>query len=255
VDMGIELGTFEEEERGGLITFSGSLLKALATGYNYSQPYDEEHHQLVDETFLAVLKKLRQKGLFRKEDIQNYNLIFELCYEQNIPEQRFRYLVDWDPSCLIVPGHSKPALPIHYVTRISEDIRGFRTIFEEGIRHFPKEMGGLFHKAAFDGVTAYQTTCEKYGKEEVDKIVNDTLENQENRSITTIESLTYAATKETVHLDCVYFLLRRCPAIVSVSTAPSPLAKRRIDNDRTSNSETEGTTMTLSMAMAMTTIA
>ena len=56
---------------------SGCLLNELAFhSDNVSHKIDdEEHEQLVDETFLAVRKKLRQKGLLKKEVIQTCNII------------------------------------------------------------------------------------------------------------------------------------------------------------------------------------
>ena len=61
--------------------------------------YDEIHQQLVDTKFLAVLIRLRRSGYLVQEDIQQYELVREMCRKMYISEQqRFLFLIEWDPS-------------------------------------------------------------------------------------------------------------------------------------------------------------
>ena len=54
---------------------------------------DEEHHQRVETTFLAVLIRLRRSGYLVQEDIQQYELVREMCRKMYISEQqRFLFL-------------------------------------------------------------------------------------------------------------------------------------------------------------------
>ena len=212
--LGVELGQFKRDERGGLITERANVLEKLASNgyYKKGENFDEEHQQLVDETFLAVMKRLRKSDLFQKEDIRKYNLLHGLCEQNIFAEQRFRYLADWDPKCLAIPDRYG-WLPIHCdMHHHYKYICGYQTVFEVGIRHFPTEIGFLFHKEPMYGETPYQLACREYGREEVEKLLDGAgSDDQENN---TIKALIYAVTEEKVHLDCVYFLLRREPVIL-----------------------------------------
>ena len=124
--LGIELGQFKEDQRGGLISSTtttttttttrtqqpggnnnnNNVLLRLVRTIDYTKKYDKEYQQLVDEKCLAVMKQLRQKEIFKKEDIREYNLMGTLCGQDVFPEQRFRFLVDWDPNSLLLTAAS-----------------------------------------------------------------------------------------------------------------------------------------------------
>ena len=94
-------------------------------------------------------------------------------------------------------------------------IRGFRLVFEAGIRYFPNKKGIclLFTTDGYDD-TPFQEACGRFGYEEVMKSVEDTLIRNSDTPINTTEALIMAAIDENIHLDCVYFLLRRQPDIL-----------------------------------------
>ena len=222
--LAIELNQCEEGERGGLICCGLNMLKGFASICGFASPYDyknydEERRELLAETFLAVMKRLRENGIFKKEDILEYNLMRILCSHSIFPEQRFRYLADWDPSCLMTTCNDG-WLHIYRATWYCKDIRGFRTVFELGIHHFPKEMGGLFHKDRH-GRTAYRLACDRFGNEEVKNILdNGFRKNHTNTSTWSIlKSLVYASSDEAVHLDGVFELLQRELSVLQVQAA------------------------------------
>ena len=81
--LAIEFDLFTEEERGGLAVacYKGSNVfnvffwLAIARDHDEDKVNDEKHVQLVDESFLAAMKQLRENGLFKKEDIQKFDLV------------------------------------------------------------------------------------------------------------------------------------------------------------------------------------
>ena len=218
--LGIELGQFEAGKRGGLIYEEGFRNALHIFAYNAGRKKeDDEHRQLVDESFLDIMKNLRGKGIFKKEDIRDHGLMWKLCRYVVFTEKRFRYLADWDPGSLMMRNdrvsRSRGWLPIHYATTgpISKGIHVLQTVFEVGMFHYPMEMGGLFHKNS-SGETSFQLACDKYGKKEVKKTIDGVLNIQQNTDIDIAKALIYAATETVVGLDGIYFLLRREPSVL-----------------------------------------
>ena len=99
-------------------------------------------------------------------------------------------------------------------------------VFEYGIRYYPKKKGIslLFFKRSH-GLrrTPFQLACKEFGfgYEEVMKVVEDTLIRYSDTPINITEALTMAAIDENIHLDGVYFLLRRHPDILHKILSPS----------------------------------
>ena len=104
--LAIELGLFEEQERGGLLCQdidSKNILENLM-GSDPTEIDNREHHEPVDDEYLNFLIDLRKLGLIKKEDIQRYGLLHKLCHQNcYFSEKRFRFLVEWDPNALIHP--------------------------------------------------------------------------------------------------------------------------------------------------------
>jgi hypothetical protein len=82
--------------------------------------------------------------------------------------------------------------------------------FEAGIRYYPNKKGIclLFIK------THFQVACRRFGYEEVMRIVDDTLIRYSDTPINTTEALIMAAMNKNIHLECIYFLIRRQPDIL-----------------------------------------
>lgn len=228
--LAIELKQCEEEERGGLVNHEWCVLMELASSNDYEKDH-RDHDRLVNETCLAVIKRLRQMDLFVKEDISKYNLIRNICCETNFPEDRFRYLASWDPDSLFKPSDNG-WLPLHYSvgntqgihTARPENINAFRTLLTFGMHHFPREMGGLFYNNT-NGETPYQMACMKFGNEKVETILKDAIiKNQNNDDLDNIGPLVFAAIDENIHIDGVFFLLQRDPSVLN-------LKKQNIGND------------------------
>jgi hypothetical protein len=220
--LAIEFELFEEvEERGGLLCqedINGNNMFNVLQNLMLSDQielHNREHHEAVDDKYFQVLIQLRQMDLLMKEEIQRYGLLQILCNRSYFADMRFRFLVEWDPNALIQTDGFK-GLPLHDAVRNASSIKGFQISFEAGIKYFPKKKGIniLFHKNK-GGHTPFQRACRKYGYNEVMKIVDDFLAVYSvDATINITEALVMAATDKNIHLDCVYFLLRREPSIL-----------------------------------------
>jgi len=211
--LGVELGHFEPEERGGLICYGHNVLQELARSSNYKRD-----PRFADSVFLSVLKELRALGFFFKEDIRAMGLAQAMLYSAKpiFPEQRLLYLAEWDSSLLMKPSTRHGFLPIHFSEAM--DISTFEALLDLGLRHYPTELGGLFHKRndilnkivwGSDRDTPFIRACDNYGKEAVEKVVDRCFIKHKMTVGQTASSLVFAATKEIVDLDAVYYLLRR----------------------------------------------
>ncbi|OEU21478.1 hypothetical protein FRACYDRAFT_235104 [Fragilariopsis cylindrus CCMP1102] len=247
--LAIKLDLFEEEERGGLLCQGGgnkivynhyNVLENLMHSdltYRSDDACKREHHEAVDDKYLQVLIQLRKIGLLKKEDIQKYNLILKLCGEYgHFSEKRFRFLIEWDPNALLISPNFNGSRPT---------IQRFQTVFESGIRYFPKKKGinllfGAGHNLHFHKSGAgnryypFERACTGIGYEQVMKVVEDTLIRYLDTPINVADALLSAAVDENVHLDCVYFLLRRQPDVLvkllsSSSSASSPTTSTLVD--------------------------
>ncbi|OEU11652.1 hypothetical protein FRACYDRAFT_244770 [Fragilariopsis cylindrus CCMP1102] len=225
--LAIEFDSFEEDKRGGLLCLDRDgdyvlhlLMLPSETLKNLGGKY-----RAIDDKYLQVLIQLRKLGLLKKEDIQRYNLLHYLCGvrgEDYSTEKRLRFLVEWDPNAL-TQADRFGQLPLDLVG----SIQGFQVLFEYGIRYFPKKKGisFLFHKPnSLWLLTTFQYACNKFGGEKVKKSIEDTLVRYSSSTpINSADALLSAAIDETVHLDGVYFLLRREPDMLHklLSSLPS----------------------------------
>jgi len=95
-------------------------------------------------------------------------------------------------------------------------IPAFRTVFECVIRYYPVKKGvRLLFQKDNDGNTPLQLACQKYGRDEVMNTVDEILPRYaQDTPLNSMEALIVAAVDDTIHFDCVYFLIRREPDLV-----------------------------------------
>ena len=106
--LATEFGLFDEELRERLFINDGYENSALPDlmhilSYYRTEINNREFDDSVDNKYLKVLLQLRKMGIFKKEDIQRYDLLKRLCqyYCYYFAEMRFRFLVEWDPNRII----------------------------------------------------------------------------------------------------------------------------------------------------------
>ena len=266
---GIDFNTdFDKEDRGGLL-ITGALCEEDRNGYmkytgcsteivldllmkSSDSSYGEEHNQIVDNVLLTQLVRLKQLNLLHPEDIRNYKLVDQVCdHGYYFAEQRFRFLIEWDPTLLLETVDSDYGrLPLHYAA-CKWSIQEFRIVFEYCIRYYPRTKGIalVFRKEEEDSdkriddalsttgslflltgstwsdklETPFQYACKKFGSDTVLKVIEDILirYSTEGTPLHVVEALIPAAIDDNIHLDCVNFLLRREPGILTslVSTS------------------------------------
>lgn len=154
--LGVELGLFQEAERGGLVFGSHGLdvFSQLAASCAEDgaagkvRRGDKAYQTRVDATFLKVIEELRLWNLMTKSDIRKYKMVDLLVKQTVFPEQRFRYLIDWDPSALLSNnGSSKSKIvSIRLISKFfdKKDIGRLEMLFELSMKYYPVELGFLF---------------------------------------------------------------------------------------------------------------
>ena len=224
-----EFGQFPEEERVGLLVEGWNECNCLnfLTSTDYERNDSREHNESVDDKCCLVMKELRHMGLLRKEDIREQNLLLNCLNGQSFfGKKRSRFLVEWDPTLLIDASDN----PLYYAAWDSS-IQGFRAVFEYGILYYPTKEGISMLFKDFGGVnkTPFNVACNIHGREEVMNVIEATLlkfqrrsddddDNNSNSNNTgpynVVDTLITAAINENIHIDCLYFLLRREPDIL-----------------------------------------
>jgi hypothetical protein len=109
------------------------------------------------------------------------------------------------------------------------------------MRYFPKKKGiSLLFQEDIDNETPFQDACENFGHEQVMMVTSDTLNNPGTPPVNTADELLSAAIDGSIHLDCVYFLVRREPDVLqqllSQSLAVVTSAGSNNNNNNNSNS-------------------
>ena len=127
-------------------------------------------------------------------------------------------------------------------------MQSFRIVFEAGIRFFPKKKGIhlLFESADhryYQSPFVWMCTSTEFEQKDVMDVVEDVLSRYSTTALlpeNMMEPLLSACTDRRIHLNCVYFLLRRVPTVLSGLQLPS---RRRVNsnnlNERRNNKETK----------------
>ena len=118
--------------------------------------YDDDKNALFDASCLSTMKKLQECNLFRKEDVQDYDLLRWSCGP--ISQLRFEHVVECDSNGLkMCKVHG---LPLIHDCINDNELGRFSVFLKQAVKHHPNEIGLLFQKDAND-----QTACEKAFRE------------------------------------------------------------------------------------------
>ena len=251
--VAIEFHSFNEEDRGGLLCVNNYVGRRFLCDEYYQRTIldnivdsDTTEHQLLGIIYQKVLIRMRDSGLLMKDDITTNNLLNTLCLEDIIwKRQQFEFLVKWDPVALL---HSCPN-GVHPLLNAASDsnIQNFQYVFEYGIRKYPKWNGiCLLFKKNTSGMTPFKIACERYDTDTdpdtVKTVIEATILDYSETPINTVVALTTAALEENIHLDCLYFLLRREPEVLQqlmISTAMENNDKNDFSTFHNETSETD----------------
>ena len=215
--LATEFNSFSEEERGGLLFTDqdgDDVFNNLACGCRVS------YHRRADDVISTEWIQLRQLGLMKKDDIMEYKLLFYTCHQYgHILENCVRFLVEWDPGCLLqIDSRRWSALQI----AANRSVQSFRFLFEYVIRYFPYKKGiSILFQNDEDRTSPFRSVCacnpnfnpskRKEAKDAVDAVLS---RYHSTTPINTVEALLLTATNPTIGLDGVYFLLRRQPEVL-----------------------------------------
>jgi hypothetical protein len=231
VQLSVELNLFEDYYRGGLLYLNSNNedIFGLLMLSDRSELHNREYHETADDKCVQVLLRLRIMGFLKERDIQKYGIMLKLFYINyyHFAEKRFIFLVEWDPYAL-KQTCEEGKLGLHYAAKNCNSIRGFQLLFEYGICYYPKKIGiSLLFQEDNDGDTPFQLACHTHGRNEVMKVVEDILllyDSSDSTPLNIAEALITAAIDDYVHLDCVFFLIRRQPDILQ------EMDKNNVDN-------------------------
>jgi hypothetical protein len=141
--------------------------------------------------------------------------------------------------------------------------RGFR-----GIRNFPEKNGiNLLFRKNNNDLASFQCACGVYGRDEAmkvaeeDSLIRQSLSSSSDNNtlpLNIVDVLVLAAIDEGIHLDCVYFLLRRQPDVLQkllLSTTPPAVAaeSNNKDDDDDNDNDNGGNDGNSSVLVARTT--
>ena len=163
---GSRLGVGSEGSRGGLLEDENNVVYNLA-----------ELDGIDDEKCKQVLEKLRDLDLLKKEDIQNFDLLWHFLADGCA--QRFEVLAALDPDSLITARCLFNEGPLLHHQELTENT--FEMILKAGMEHFPENLGCLFRK--FNGKTACQNAFDIIGTDEAMRVICRCIPPGENHSI------------------------------------------------------------------------
>jgi hypothetical protein len=258
IEEGMKHNVGGEEMRGGLL-YKSLIVSQSVLGMLSLISYGTDYNS--DVRYLNVIKRLREMGFIEKEDIKEYNLLWDSCEEGC--SKRFNYFADWDPSALKFHWdeesllHSRPFVSPR--RSASWCIIRFQLALSATLRHYPHELGLLLLKNDIGdtpsqmarkilerrtiwkiGDTPFQVARKFFGEQESWKMIKKCLDESNGGSKilerdpeTKMYSFLLAAAGDTSELDLVYYLVRRNPlALFSEQCTDN-------DNDNAKTSSTD----------------
>ena len=249
-ELGSEYEMFEDKEQGGLLNIyqirKGSPLLQMITNrfiLAHEPVHSQEFYRQVDDISHSILVDLKEKGFVRKKDV--WDCIKNLLNEPpSLTNKRLQFFLDWDPSILLIKDNfSVELFQRRFGTSLLDEflkqcgrrhtthimLERFRTIFELGLKHYPKQLGFLFHDdlttvlkpscrmfGDHNEITvenSYRQACDIFGEEHVDRAVKESLleyaRGHEGDSIPRM--IHTAATNQQIIVDGLFILGRRDP--------------------------------------------
>jgi hypothetical protein len=208
-EEGFKLNVGGEGMRGGLLCEIDDKNNVLQTVVEAGWDLDAGDWHDLDSVCLDVMKRLRKMDLLKKEDIKEYGLLECAMNSWTWAEQRFEYLVDWDPAAFKEICISE--LPWCVVQSVADG--HFEGAFNAGIKYFPQHIGNL----AFRYISGQKG---KEYKDEAWELIEYCLDEADpnkilkKNQVTNLYPFVTAAEGSRCCLDMVYYLLRKDPSVL-----------------------------------------
>jgi hypothetical protein len=188
----------------------------------HSKDYRRNRH--IDNLCLGVIKELREKNLFFKEDIENHDLIVKSC--DPLSTKRFQYLAKWNPEALTLPCKEKGISLLRQLT--TEDSRWhdnltdkFHLALKAVLQHHSLETSLLFSKdeGIINSCTTVMEAYKCFGSSETWALIKNCLEGDQTKRLMNINPqtnmypfMTLATNcKDSSQLDFIYYMIRQSP--------------------------------------------
>ena len=177
-EEGVQLNVGGDQARGGLLTHNEYGFNVLEILCLADVPEGSDLHGM----YHGVLERLREMNLFKKEDIQDHELLIGCSLNL------FDYLTDWDPialkdwrSPIFGPGMS---LLHNYINTFEIELEDekVKAIIKAGLKYYPDHLGFVYQKDD-EGPTAWEYLCEILGAEETWKIIEDSIKETDNGKV------------------------------------------------------------------------
>ena len=251
--LAIEFNSFNEDARGGLLPGDDAYdLNVFENLTCSSRINTTEGQRRADEIRTTEFIRLRRMGLMVVDDIRQYGLIERLIVQKYFPEcyeHSARFLIEWCPDCLLPSTLNDREAPLMRSVR-DGSLQSFRFIFEYLIRYYPYKRGisllfqnNIRHwwaeimesnrnrKRIPYEVTRWSISRDPLKHKKAMGIVEDILSRYSRTTpINTRDALIAAAIDPEIHLDGVYFLMRREPDVL-ISMVKSSKLKNDICKD------------------------
>jgi len=176
----------------------------------------------LDEKSLAVLIRLKEKGLVKKgcECKLICWLLYSLHNERSISfiETRLRLLIAWNPITLRFRSYPHTQYPSLYlflnefveIKNEAPNFRIFEVLIELGMTHYPTKLGCVFFENNFG------SACKIFGAHRVTQLIEDKLlsflnQINGNKALALRALVLAAAIDDDISIDGVYTLLRYDP--------------------------------------------
>lgn len=207
----------EYDKRGGLLELDPETL-CTCLDYLVGMPdnmnhADERERHAFGTLAVQVMDRLREMGIFKRKDIHEKALFAKICGQQYFAEHQFQFLANWDPDSLLSSDRDGWT-SLHHACYAGTSPM-IQAVIKTVICFFPRKRGVclLFQENGdlFLYDTPFQYACGSLGREKTIEIIENTVNGYANNSWGTADALILAATDERIHLDGVYFLLRRDP--------------------------------------------
>lgn len=177
---------------------------------------NEEYEDQLDEVSLSVMKLFIERKFIETWRVRSCCYPVLLRQKPSRVRKTLLYLINQIPEILAGNPLALPLVVSYLEIDEGVSFEHLQMLFELGMIHYPESMGCLFHHYGFSERTIFQIASEKFGKERVNKMVQEVLSRTIGGNSKAILSSIFATHKRSHvedELDALYLLCRLNPDI------------------------------------------